>query len=127
MTTALLALSSTGCLITDPVLPLEEGGNTNPEFFQISPDNDETVFVANSSSPITFKAKATDNETDDDALEFEWSIDNGPAVLGPGLNHTEYTTSGAALGAGIHLVQVFVTDDGLPTGFVDTEWEVQVQ
>lgn len=127
MTLALLALSSAGCLIVDPVEPAEDEGNTDPEFFVVQPENETTVFIANSPSPVTFKARATDRETPRTALVYEWSLDNGPPVQGPTADLTDFTTSGAALGAGIHLVQVLVTDDGQPTGFVTLEWEVQVQ
>lgn len=127
MTIALLAATSTGCLITDPVEPAEDEGNRNPEFFHVQPENATTVFIANSPTPITFKARATDQETDLLDLIYEWSIDNGPPVQGPAANLTDFTTSGASLGAGIHFVQVLVTDDGRPTGFATLEWEVQVQ
>ena len=127
MTLALLAATSGGCLIVDPVEPAEDESNTNPKFFLVQPVNETTVFLANTSTPVTFKARASDRETATAALVYEWAIDNGPPVQGPAADLTDFTTSGAQLGAGIHLVQVLVTDDGQPTGFVTLEWEVQVQ
>lgn len=129
MTIALIVgtAGGSGCLVTDPVLPLEEPGNSNPEFFQVIPANDATLFVANTSAPVTFSASARDEETPRGQLVYEWTVDNGPVVLGPGADLRQYTTSGAALGAGLHLVRVLVTDDGLPTGFAQVQWQVQVQ
>jgi hypothetical protein len=116
-----------GCLITDPVAPIDDSGNADPEFFIISPANSETVFLANTASPVVFRARARDDKTPEGQLEWEWRIDNGAVVLGPGLDLREYQTSGEALGAGIHVIGVIVTDDALPTGFATLEWQVQVQ
>lgn len=126
MTLALLATGAGGCLILEPVLPTPDDGNTNPRFFQILPQNDATVFLANTSTPVLFKAKATDEQTPPAQLVYEWTVDNG-AVVQEGPDTTEYATNGAALGAGLHVISVLVTDDGLPTGFVTLEWQVQVQ
>ena len=127
MTIALLATSvGSGCLILDPVEPVIDGGNTNPQFFQISPENEATVFLANSGSLVVFKGRATDGQTPLAQLYYEWTVDNG-SVVQEGQNTIEYTTSGSALGTGIHVIEVLVTDDGLPTGFATIEWQVQVQ
>ena len=128
MSLLLLATAAgSGCLITDPVQPSDDSGNSDPNFYGIGPDNSATVFLANTSSPVIFRARARDEETPEDELEWEWRVDNGPVVLGPGLDLREYQTSGEALGAGIHVIDVIVTDDGLPTGFATLEWQVQVQ
>lgn len=119
--------AGSGCLITDPVQPLDDSGNTNPEFYNVSPDLEATVFLANSSSPVFFKAHATDRETPNAQLVYEWTKDNGAVVLGPGANLREYQTTGETLGAGIHVIGVLVTDDNQPTGFATLEWQVQVQ
>lgn len=119
--------AGSGCLIIDPVQPVDDSGNTNPEFFQISPANSETVFLANNSSPVVFFARASDDDTQEEELEWEWRVDNGPVVLGPGPDLREYQTTGETLGAGIHVIGAIVTDDGLPTGFATVEWQVQVQ
>lgn len=127
---SLLLLScaaGTGCLITDPVQPVDGSGNTNPEFYNVSPNLDATVFLANSSSPVFFKAHATDRETPNIQLVYEWTIDNGEVVLGPGPNLREYQTTGETLGAGSHFIGVLVTDDNQPTGYATLEWKVQVQ
>lgn len=126
MTLALLALGASGCLILEPIGPTEDTGNTDPRFFQIIPQNDATVFLANTSTPVLFKAKATDDETPTAQLFYEWTKDNGPVVQ-EGPDTTEYATNGAAIGAGLHVISVLVTDDGLPTGFVTLDWQVQVQ
>jgi len=126
MTIALFAAANAGCLILDPVEPIEDGGNTNPAFFQVQPENDATVFLSNSSSPVLFKGRATDGQTPRALLYYEWTVDNGPVVQ-EGPDAWEFTTNGAALGAGIHVIEVLVIDDGLPTGFATLEWQVQVQ
>lgn len=116
-----------GCLITEPVQPVDDSGNSNPEFFVVQPANAETVFLANTSSPVFFTARATDDKTPRIQLEYEWTVDNGAVVHGPGPDLYQYQTSGQALGAGIHVIAVLVTDEGLPTGFATLEWQVQVQ
>ena len=127
MTLALLAsAASTGCLITDPIQPTEDSGNTNPQFYQVLPSNESTVFIANTTTPVFFTAKATDGETPKAAIDYEWTVDNGGVVL-EGADATQYQTNGATLGAGLHVISVLATDDGLPTGFATLDWEVQVQ
>src|SRR5687767_2622155 len=126
MTIALLATAAGtgGCLVVDPVLPLEDGPNQNPEIFFEQPDHDETVFVSNTPSTVTFKVRADDDSTPQTLLNYEWSVDNGvPIQSGPNLR--EFTTSGATLGAGIHIIGVFITDDDeFDVGFVELEWTV---
>lgn len=127
MTVALLASAAgSGCLVLGPVEPTEGGANSKPEFFQILPENDATVFLANTSSIVLFKGKARDSETPRAQLHYEWTVDNG-SVVQEGPDTTEYATSGGALGAGLHVIGVLVTDDGLPTEFETLEWQVQVQ
>lgn len=120
------ALALTGCLITDPIQPIEDEQNTNPVFFQIAPSNDAPVIMQiGSTTPKTFTARATDNESGLD-LQYEWTIDDGAPVQGPGPQYN-YTTNAVNLGAGVHFIQVLVTDEGLPTGFNSLEWEIHVE
>lgn len=126
MTLALLASAASGCLITDPIPPADDSGNTNPSFFRVEPDNDSTVFIANTTTLVTFTAKASDAETPLTEIDYEWTIDNGPIVL-EGADATQFQTNGATLGAGVHIITVLATDDDLPTGFATLDWEVQVQ
>ena len=115
-----------GCLITDPVIPLDESENTNPEFFNISPENEAPfIMQVGSTTPETFTGRATDNESGLD-LQYEWTIDDGAPVQGPGPQYN-YTTNAVNLGAGVHTLRVLVTDDGLPTGFNSLEWEIHVE
>ena len=126
MIALLASVAGSGCLITDPVQPVDDSGNTNPKFIQVNPENEFTVFLANTTTPVTFTARANDNETTDDELYYEWTVDNGPVIF-EGPREFQYSTTGAALGAGVHVISVLVTDDGLPTGFAVLEWQVQVQ
>lgn len=123
---AALLLPSGGCLITDPILPFEDGPNQPPQFApgRPQPDPSSTLdYPSTSQANIVFDATALDPENG--VLNYYWHLDGLPVQSGN--DATEYGTTPATLGPGQHLLDVTITDEGVPQGFISATWHVNVQ
>lgn len=125
---AALLLPSGGCLITDPILPMDGSTPQMPEFLpgRPQPDPSSTVSITNDATLVTFDASSRD--TGDgaiplDQLQYDWDLDGSSASSG--VDAHSFSTSGSVLGLGAHTLHVRVTD-GSPTGFVEATWNIDV-
>lgn len=124
-----LASMTSGCLITDPIIPIETATNAAPEFLpgrpQPNPDS-PLSYPVGSTQLISFDASARDTETPVDQLVYLWTLD-GTNVQGPSPDAINYNTTPSAIGAGTHHLHVRITDTGTPQGILETEWTIVVQ
>lgn len=120
---SLLAIAFGGCLITEPVLPIDGEDNLPPVFMFRSPDPNATVTIQLNSTPIEFNARASDDLTQREQLFYIWQLDG--TTKQREFDQTSYTTTGQEIGAGEHVLSVTVEDE--QGAFETLQWNVLVQ
>ncbi len=125
----LLASPIGGCLITDPILPLDPGTTNQPPYWapgRPQPDPSSTlIYPPGSTQIIVFDAAALDPETAAQNLNYVWFLDGQPVQNHAGAS--EYSTTPATLGPGQHTLNVSVTDTGTPQQALFATWHINVQ
>lgn len=125
-----LALGSAGCLITDPIIPIDSQGNLAPEFLPGRPQpatGAPLTYPVGSTTVISFDASSRDPDGSATTLQYKWVLDQSSTPVLNGEDKTQFSTTPAVLGAGTHTLHVTIRDDGIPTGILETEWQIVVQ
>ena len=115
-------LFASGCLLTDPIRPLESP-NLIPEFTFQQPTTAGILTLQQTQTQL-FIASA--NDPDGDPLVYEWwkDPDTDPLNVKSGIDARTYSASGADFGSGSHVLRVYVNDPQNAT--ISLEWSIQV-